>query len=38
MWTTMFRHKYLKEKSFFEFKAKQGDSFVWRGIESCRSY
>ena len=29
--------KYLKGKSFFQYKAKKGDSFVWKGILSSRS-
>lgn len=26
------RAKYLKQKSFFNYEAKRGDSMVWRGI------
>lgn len=36
LWAATMQHKYLRNKMFFECKAKQGDSFVWKGILSTK--
>lgn len=36
LWENILRTRYLGDTSFFEYKAKSGDSLVWKGILSTR--
>lgn len=38
MWTQILASKYLRGQSFFQHQLKPGDSNVWKGIVSARSW